>query len=380
MMGLSVAEALERSGWQRSVGGASPYLGLFARTGAVRDAVDASIANLEIHELSSARGCTYILPQVDFALGLTVGTGFNETASMNTARKYLGVTDAEIAALGEAILNALETRPLEPKGIKDAVGDKVRNLGEAGKKRGQGSTLSLSLGLLQTSGQIRRIPVDGRLDQQRYAYGLWTPSPLVGFELSREQAFTELGRKFFQWIGPATFANFVWFVGLSQKACRDALAPLGLVPVEAGSEFLILPEDFDAMHALQVPSDHQYTLVGSLDPMLHQRRDLSMHLNQEDLKRNMIGEKQLYELGSVMDLTNHPILDRGRLAGLWEYDQDAGEIVWMCFDGQSAELQTAIDRTQTMIRDHLGDARSFSLDSSKSRQPKIAALRAEMTR
>src|SRR5260370_39403290 len=70
------AEVLERTGWARSGGGVGPYLTLFARAGTSREAVDASVAKLEIHELPSARGCTYVLPASDFALGLKEAHSF----------------------------------------------------------------------------------------------------------------------------------------------------------------------------------------------------------------------------------------------------------------------------------------------------------------
>jgi len=38
-------------------------------------------------------------------------------------------------------------------------------------------------------------------------------------------------------------------------------------------------------------------------------------------------------------------------------------------------LDRAVAETQAYVRDQLGDARSFSLDSPKSRAPRIAALR-----
>jgi hypothetical protein len=74
--GKSASEVLQRAGWARSVGGSNPYFTLFSRAGLDRENVDASVAKLEIHELPSARGCTYVLPASDFALGLTVGQGF----------------------------------------------------------------------------------------------------------------------------------------------------------------------------------------------------------------------------------------------------------------------------------------------------------------
>ena len=61
---------LERSGWSRSVGGCGPYLTLFARAGLSRADADAAVAKLQIHELPSARGCTYVVPSSDFALAL----------------------------------------------------------------------------------------------------------------------------------------------------------------------------------------------------------------------------------------------------------------------------------------------------------------------
>src|SRR5664279_3022919 len=85
------ADVLTKVGWARSVGGSGPYLSFYSRTGLSREAVDSAIADLKIHELPSARGCTYILPKTDFALGLRVGEDFS-TGDMTLARK-LGVTD-----------------------------------------------------------------------------------------------------------------------------------------------------------------------------------------------------------------------------------------------------------------------------------------------
>ena len=49
-----------------------------------------SVANLDIHELPAARGCTYVLPAADYALGLTLAASFGD-ANMRIAAK-LGVT------------------------------------------------------------------------------------------------------------------------------------------------------------------------------------------------------------------------------------------------------------------------------------------------
>jgi len=193
LSGKQAAEVLERSGWARSVGGVGPYLGLYSRAGISREAADKAVAKLEIHELPAARGCTYVLPAADFALALRVGEPFG-SAEMKTAYK-LGVTDKEVDKLSDAVVQALSKDSLSPDEIREATGKASRSLGEEGKKKGVTTTLPLALGRLQVMGEIRRVPINGRLDQQRYQYTLWRPNPLKNFKLSAAEANTELARK-----------------------------------------------------------------------------------------------------------------------------------------------------------------------------------------
>jgi hypothetical protein len=175
LAGKSPREALLRSGWSRSVGGANPYITIHSRTGASREEMDKAAAETEIHELPSARGCTYVLPKDHYGLGLTIAAGPGEGAEMSQARRFLGVTPEEIDRLAEAVVAALQKEPLDPAEIKKVVGDAARSLGEEGKKRGVGNTLPIALGRLQVEGRIRRVPVDARLDRQRYKYVAWNP-------------------------------------------------------------------------------------------------------------------------------------------------------------------------------------------------------------
>ena len=234
MTGSTPGKVLESAGWARSVAGSGPYLTFFSRAGLSREAVDAAVAKLEIYELPSARGCTYILPASDFALGLRAGEEFS-AGEMSLAHK-LGVTDGEVARLCLKVLESLRKGPLSPDEIRDSTGSASRSLGPEGAKKGLSTTLPLALGSLQASGQIRRIPVNSRLDQQRYRYTLWKPGPMEKFQLSVADSYTELARRYFHWIGPATLAEFQWFSGSGVKAANAAVEPLSLVPVESGSE------------------------------------------------------------------------------------------------------------------------------------------------
>ncbi len=374
MRGTSPARILEQCGWSRSVGGVGPYLTLFSRGGTSREVADKAAAQLEIHELPTARGCTYVLPSSDFALGLTVGR--NYSGDMKTALK-LGVTEKEVDKLCDAVVNALEQGALDPDSIREATGKASRSLGDEGRKKGLTTTLPLALGRLQTEGRIRRVPINGRFDQQRYAYVNWTPNPLATYPESLEAAFTELARRFFRWVGPATLGEFQWFAGLGVKTTKQAVDSLGLVPMEPGSDRLLLPDDVAAFRELEVPTTPQYSLVSSLDPIAANRREMQSLIDDADREQDVVVDAISTPMGGLTDLPSHAILDRGQIIGLWEFDPVAGSIVWATFGRRKDKaLAAAVEETQAFVRDQLGDARSFSLDSPKSRVARVESLRA----
>ena len=378
---------LDMAGWSRSVGGSGPYLSLFARAGTSRADADAAVVDLSIHELPSARGCTYVLPKNDFALGLRVAQGFADQAQIAQGKKYFAVTDDEVDRLCAGIIDALADGPLDPAGLKDRLGDLVRNFGEEGKKRGLSNSLPLATSKLQTHGRIRRVPINGRLDQQKYAYTLWDQLPYDS-GVGAESPFTDLARRFYQWTGPASTAQFQWFSGLGVKAANDALAPLGLIPIAPGSDLLISPDEMADFEAFTPPSIPHYALISSMDSLLLLRRDIASLVDDADLERRVTAEKGLVEIGRLSDFSSNVIVDRGRVIGFWEYDTAAKEIVWSTFTpqasppfregpgvGSGSDLAAIVQRMQTFITTDLGDARSFSLDSPASRRPRIDALR-----
>jgi hypothetical protein len=371
--GAAPAAVLERSGWARSVGGVGPYLTLFARAGTSREAADAAVAALEIHELPSARGCTYVVPASEFGLALAVGEGPGE---MRTAEK-LGVTVKEIDRLCAAIEKAVAREALTPDELRAAVGKAARGLGPEGTKKGLTTTLPVGLGRLQTEGRIRRVPMNGRLDQQRYRYVRWDPSPRARLAMSQGEALVELARRYFRWIGPATLAEFQWFSGLGVKASAAAVAPLGLVPLGDGEGErgrLMHADDLAELRRFVRPRQARYALVSAIDALVLLRRDVAGLLDPDDGERTAVADKTRVAVGRLTDLPSHAILDRGRLVGLWEYDPDADKIVWASFGAADRALTAAVQRTEAFVRTELGDARAFSLDSPKSRAPRIAGL------
>jgi hypothetical protein len=357
----SAPQVLKQTGWMRSVGGAAPYLGLFARAGVGREQADADAAALRIHELPAARGCTYVVHEGDFALALRAGQGFS--GDLATAKKFLDVTEGELEKLSGRIVQAVK-EPKDPRELKESLGPAVRNLGEAGKKRGMATTLPLALGLLQSRGEIRRVPIGGRLDQQRYAYvrwGLRIPA------LSEEELAVELARRYFRWAAPASVAQFQWWSGLGARAAKTATASLKLASVD--EEQLAFPDDAEAIRSTKPPKQTTAVLVSSLDNLLHLRRELESLGEPADPKRIP------REGAALLDLPSHAILQAGRIVGLWEYDVEAGRIVTGLFGKPSAPVKAAVATMEAFVRDQLGDARQFSLDSFESRKERLAGLR-----
>jgi hypothetical protein len=291
------------------------------------------------------------------------------------AKKHCGVTDKEIDKLSAKVVDAVAKQPLDPAAIREAVGDAARSLGPEGKKRGLTTTLPIALGLLQSRGEIRRVPIDGRLDSQRYRYTRWSPSPLAKSKLDDGQIALELATRFFRWGGPATAAQLAWWSGLGVKAARAAAAEIGVVPVADGDERMLFPDDCDALLSTKPPKDARFSFVSLLDNLVHLRREVATSLDDDDAKRKMPGDPKNRAIGGLADLELHPITDRGRIIGLWDWDGQNGELVTKTFASAPPSLREAAASFAAYVKSDLGDVRSFSLDSPESRAPRIAALK-----
>jgi Winged helix DNA-binding domain len=365
--GRTSQEVLAAAGWARSVGGANPYLTLFARAGIRRDQVDTDVRELRIHELPTARGCTYVLGREDFDWALSLGKSAEEAFRV-LAR--LGVDRGEITLLEEQILHVLGEAdgPLDPRQLKDELGESVRNLGEEGKKKGAATTLPTALGLLQADGRIRRVPVNGRLDQQRYAYTPWgLPPSRLGPEGARE----ELIRRYLGWTGGATIKQSQWFTGFTLTDSKAALTAVGAVEVPTAAGVLwMLPADVERLADFSPPEGEQIQLLAGTDSLVLHRRNAGDLFADEDRDRKLLNTT----LALQADLPDHPIFDRGRIIGLWQYDPGRERIAAWLFAGRTPAVEQRIAEVEAWIREDLGDFRSFSLDSPASRKERIDAL------
>lgn len=371
MRGQSNEESIQSVGWLRGVGGANAYIALFARNHSTRPQVDQDVKDLHIHELPAVRGCTYVVDSTHYRTALFAASLVPKT-DIKTAEK-LGFTTAQIESQNNAVLKALQSGPLDPKQLKEELQDVVAHFGAEGKKRGLTTSLSVSLGLLQNTGQIRRISTNGRLDQERYVYAIWNPEPVNVGSLTN---LPELASLYASWASPFHLDHLCWFTGLSKTRAKAELTHISCDSLPDDADWYAPSSFKDQFEAFQIPQAPQIALVAPMDPFFNLRRDLSAILDPEDHQRPGPNNKPIATSNGLGDLENHAVLDRGRLVGLWDYDPDHNELVLHHWSKHNKEIEEKRQETEAMIKEELGDARTFSLDSPKSRQQRLEFLRA----
>ncbi|MDX6744473.1 DNA glycosylase AlkZ-like family protein [Actinocorallia sp. A-T 12471] len=330
--GAGPDEVLAQTGWARSVGGFNPYLTIFSRSGTGRDGTDAAVADGRICEIRTALGRTYILPEEDYGLGLRMAAPAAR-AEVDSCDDH-GVPHQTLDRLISLIQDAMTDEPIEASRL-DLHG--LLPDGDAGR-----IALGAALALLEASGEIRRVPIEGRLDRERHGYVRWTPPHVP----DSAEARTALAEHYWRWIGVASLANFRWFSGLSEQAARGAVAPLDLHPQVDGD---LLIQDVDEFGDFTRPATPSYAVVSALDGLHHLRHDLAGVLDPEH--------------GDLRGLPAQAIFDRGRLIGFWDFDQERGEIVWTTWTRPDDELADTIDRSSGFLREQLGDLRGSTPDS-----------------
>ncbi len=104
-----------------------------------------------------------------------------------------------------------------------------------------------------------------------------------------------------------------WFTACTVAQTKVALADSGAV--EAHGLWMVA-EDVDAAADFQVPEQEQIQLLAGTDELFLLRRNAADNFAQEDRGRKLLRAT----LALQADLTDHPIVDRGRIIGLWQYD------------------------------------------------------------
>jgi hypothetical protein len=160
------------------------------------------------------------------------------------------------------------------------------------------------------------------------------------------------------------------------------MARASLVRVEVGgwaAELWMAEADVDRLREARV--DDGFVLLPFRDNYLGFRRGLDGLLDPALRGRPVAGwENAAATVGDVVSLHHHVVLERGRIAGIWEYDPAEEAIVCGAFSklsaAQNKALAAAAERLAVFVRDELGDVKFYVLDNEKNRAGRLRAVRA----
>lgn len=382
----SIEEVVAATGWPRTLGGVDVYLAVRARVpGMRRRDLDEAVEQSRLQVVPAVRGCIYVVPRSHVALVLRVA---EELSSKRTEREHekAGISQKELAGVAEAVVAALSKGPLSTDGLRKALpAGVVRSLGEAGKKIGISSTLPPALRHLEFEGKVERTLEGGRLDTERYAWRLTAKSPFAEAKVPSDpiDRYARIAEAFFRSAGPATLKDFAAWSGFSQKDARAAVERIGLAPVAVAGyadEAFVFEADLPALREAAAPAssmsmltfeDNYLTLHGGpgivTDPKHHARPIKGW------------GQAKATTLGEAKHISWRALFDGDALAGMWEFDPDARKVVFATFDplppAKKKAAAALAEDVAAFLRDDLGHARSFSLDTDDEMRARLADVK-----
>lgn len=382
----SPEQVLQRSGWLRTLGGIEVYLALRARVPtADRSWVEGAVARRELLVSPAVRGCIYLVPRADVPLALAVAEAQSRPRTEKDLAK-VGVSHAEVEELALGALAALSAGPLGTDALRKAMpAGLVRSLGEVGKKIGMSSALPVALRWLEFEGKIVRSPWEDRLDSERYLWARPTQSPLAGSALPADptERLGLLATRFFQHAGPASLVMFAEWSGLSQRDAKAALARAPVVPVTVAGEkveFWMLETDLPELSE-GVPSSERVSMLGFEDNLvaLHGGARYFVDPRHHGIPVDTWGSGPASTLGAAAHPSERTLFVGDQMVGSWEYDLDAGSVIWGSFDALPPPMRAAIDEAAASVSvliDSLGHARFVVLDNEASLRARAAKVRA----
>lgn len=317
-------DVIARTGWLRTLGGVDVYLSARARVpGLARTDLDALVDASRVRVVPAARGGLYLVPAAHVPLALHVASA----AWRKTTAKELTKAGAgwkEIEALGAEIVKVLAAGSTTTDRLRKALPD---------------GAVPIALRHLELEQRIERTLDGGRVDTERYLWRLARGKP----GRVPDDPHAALARIFAGFAGPFPLADFAGWAGLSQRDARAAIARAGLAPLEVdgyAEEAWIVPEDLAELARAAEPSA-AVSLLGFED-------------------------HYLAKLTEATNLASRAVIVGGQLAGIWEMDPDAGQVLWATFAPAPRAARAEIDRLATETARFLGEvghARRAALDT-----------------
>ena len=383
----SLEEVVAATGWVRTLGGVDVYMAMRARVpGMKRQQLDEAVEQSRLQVIPAVRGCIYLVPRAEVPLVLRIAEEQHRKRAEREHEKA-GIAATELADVGEAVLKALRKGPLSTDAMRKGLPEgTVRSLGEKGKKVGLSSTLPPALRHLEFQGKVERSLEGGRLDSERYLWRLPAKNPFTGAKVPGElvERHARLAATFFRH-GPATVEDFTTWTALSQRDARAAMALLPLVPVAVegfADEAWVFEEELPLLREKVPAASASVSMLAFEDCYLAFHGGPAAFTDPKHHARKVAvwGNTKGSTLGDARHLFMRALLDGDRLVGFWEYDVDAGNVVFGTFDPLAPKRRKAVEAlaqdVATFLREDIGHAHSFSLDNDDTVRERAELVKA----
>lgn len=378
-----VTALVAETGWKRTLGGIDVYLALRARRpGLRREEVDAAAAAGDLRIVPAVRGCIYLVPGEHVPLVMALAADLRRPQTERELEKVGSGWD-EIDAIAKEVVLALGKGPMTTQALRKALPEEaLRSFGEAGKKVGISSPLPVVLRELEFRAEVERRPLGGRLDTERYQWGL-SPKVKTKVPAEKEERLRDVARHFFEFFGPATQRELATWVGISQRDAKAAMAELPLVDVEVEGrpDVAFLLEDDRPGVTGEAPPERGFSFLPFEDNLLTvyggpgALTDAAHHGHPV----KAWGSSKPTTLGDARHVAERPLLWGHRLVGFWEYDPDADEVVTGTLEKLPGvalkKLAREREKLTAFLRDQLGHAKSFSLDTEEKVRARASVVR-----
>ena len=368
----ALEELVAATGWLRTLGGIDAWLALRERRGDFHRADgDEAVLERRLQVLPAVRGCIYLVPSAHAALALRVAAEA-QRGRLERELERAGTSRSEVEETGSAILATLAAEPLTADALRRMLpAAALRSLGDRGKKVGLSSLLPPALRLLEWEGRIERRLAGGRLDSERYLWGLRSGAAATldrGSPAAREDALVEI---FFRHAGPAPIAAFAAWAGLTLRQSTAAVArsPLRPVAIEGIAATTYMPAAGVGELGASPPPSPEPRFLGFEDNflVLHGGPGLYTDVRHHARPMEVWGSSKRTTLGAAKHVVLRTLFEGDRLSGFWEFDPRRSEVTWATLDPCPAARRRRIaaqaEALTAFIRDEAGHGKCGAIDS-----------------
>ena len=244
------------------------------------------------------------------------------------------------------------------------------------RRSGISSTLPPALRELEFRGSIVRTLEGGRLDTERY---LWEANPdgLGDGPGDPAEVHRHLADNFFGHTGVGAVDRFASWAGIGKRDARAAVSRLQGEPVRVEG----LGDDYFAVRNEDGPPAAGIAFLPFEDNLIQLQPGVAPLVDPKhhDLPVPVWGRGKDQTLGTANHMAYRSIALDGEVIGVWEFDPDGEAVVWTTFvelpRPQRSNVEEEADRVARFLREDVGRAISFSIDTEDDLRRRCAGIK-----